>query len=88
MKKGRSSTSDGMREEYDFRAMGTGVRGKYARRLKGKTLVTLDAEVAEAFPTSAAVNRALRSVLKARVSMRRAVPVPKRATRRLIAKKS
>ena len=82
MKKARSTTSDGMREEYDFRAMGPGVRGKYAQRLKGKTLVALDAEVAEAFPTSAAVNRALRSVLKARGSMRGAVPVPKRVTRR------
>jgi hypothetical protein len=88
MKKVRSKTSDDMREEYDFRALGHGVRGKYAQRLKGKTLVALDAEVAEAFPTSAAVNRALRSVLKAQGSMRGAAPVPKRVNRRPTARKT
>lgn len=87
MKKARGRTSDGMREEYDFSAMGPGVRGKYAQKLKGKTLVALDAEVAEAFPTSAAVNRALRSVLKARGSMRGAALVPKRVIRRATANK-
>jgi len=48
------------REEYDFSG---GVRGKYARRFaEGSNVVVLDPDVAKAFPDSAAVNRALRSL--------------------------
>jgi hypothetical protein len=50
-----------MREHYDF---SKGVRGKYAKRFKqGTNLVLLDPEVARAFPTSEAVNKALRKVM-------------------------
>ena len=50
-----------IREEYDFRP---GIRGKYARRYAERTnVVVLDPDVAEAFPTSADVNRALRQLL-------------------------
>ncbi len=54
-----------MRPEYDFASMKGGVRGKYVNRYRARTnLVLLDPELAEAFPTDAAVNNALRAVLK------------------------
>lgn len=87
MKKARKPADPDMRDEYDFSAMGPGVRGKYADRLKGTTLVALDADVAQAFPTAGAVNRALRSVLEARGAIRGARPVAKRAARRSAGKK-
>jgi hypothetical protein len=42
-----------------------GVRGKYFRRIReeGTNIVLLDPEVAEAFPSDASVNEALRGVL-------------------------
>lgn len=53
-----------MRDEYDF---SRGARGKYAPRYReGTNVVVLDPDVAEVFPTSAAVNRALRSLLGSR----------------------
>lgn len=59
-----------MRAEYDF---SKAVRGKYVRRLKkeGSNVAVLEPDVAKAFPTSAAVNEALRIVLKAGQSARR-----------------
>jgi hypothetical protein len=48
--------------EYDFR---DGVRGKYVERVQRSNVVVLDPDVAAAFPTSAAVNKALRKQLKA-----------------------
>jgi hypothetical protein len=55
-----------MRREYDFASMSGGVRGKYAGHLKaGGNLIVLDEDVAKAFPTSAAVNEALRALLQA-----------------------
>ena len=63
MKKGRSQVRerDTMREEYDFRS---GVRAKYAARYReGVNVVFLEPDVAEAFPSSEAVNRALRAIL-------------------------
>lgn len=60
-----------MRAEYDFSG---GERGKYAKRFgKGGTMVLLDPDIADAFPTGADVNRALRAILDA---------VPKRSSRR------
>jgi hypothetical protein len=64
MKKASQQSSDGLRPEYDLRSLGLGVRRKYAER-QGTTLVALQPEVAQAFPTSEAVNRPLRAVLKA-----------------------
>ena len=63
MKKGRrpSADRDTMRPEYDFRG---GVRGKYVTRYRaGTNVVVLDPDVAAAFGTSEAVNRALRALL-------------------------
>jgi len=60
----QSSSSDDSRPEYDF---GGGVRGKYAQRFReGTNIVVLDPDVAAEFKDSAAVNQALRQLLKAR----------------------
>lgn len=51
-----------MRKEYDF---SKGVRGKYAKRFgEGTNLVRLEPDVARAFPTSEAVNNALRDLAR------------------------
>jgi hypothetical protein len=51
-----------MRENYDF---SKGVRGKYAKEFaEGTNVVLLEPEIARAFPTSEAVNKALRKLLK------------------------
>lgn len=50
-----------MLPEYDF---STGVRGTYSERFReGTNLVRLDPDVAERFPDSEAVNKALRSLM-------------------------
>jgi hypothetical protein len=60
----KPAPADDMLPEYDFASMKGGVRGKYAARYRaGTNLVLLDPEVAEAFPSDAAVNQALRAVL-------------------------
>jgi len=66
MKKNRkvSESTDDMRPEYDFSG---GVRGKYIQRFReGTNIVVLEPDVAAEFKDSAAVNDALRKVLKAR----------------------
>ena len=78
MKKAPRKNSDDVRPEYDLSTLGKGVRGKYAGRLNRTTLVPLQPEVAEAFPTAAAVNEALKAVMKA--VMRRA-PAPRKSAR-------
>ena len=62
----RKSTDD-PRPEYEF-DYSKGVRGKYYKRLlrEGSNVVVLERDVAKAFPDSASVNEALRSVLKSR----------------------
>ena len=54
-----------LRPEYDFASMKGGVRGKHYRRIReeGGGAVLLDADVADAFPSEASVNEALRGVL-------------------------
>jgi len=65
MKKANRKSKNDMRREYNFASMNGGVRGKYVKRYReGTNLVLLDPELAEAFPTDAAVNDALRAVLK------------------------
>ena len=53
---------DEMLPEYDLSQLGGGVRGKYYARYQANPprVVRLDPDVAEAFPTEAAVNTALR----------------------------
>lgn len=53
--------TDEMRDEYDFSG---GVRGKfYQEYLKGTNVVLLEADVAEVFRDSEAVNQALRTLI-------------------------
>jgi hypothetical protein len=64
MKKAKSELNDWGRSEYKRSDLGELVRGKYAKRLsKSSIIVLLDPEVAKAFPTSEAVNKALRSLI-------------------------
>ena len=63
MKKSNRKSSD-IRPEYDFANMKGGIRGKYVKKHRARTnLVLLDPEVYKTFPTSAAVNQALRAVM-------------------------
>ena len=56
-----SPLDDEMRPEYDLSQLRGGVRGKYYERYKSRLhLVRLEPDVAAAFPTEEAVNRALR----------------------------
>ena len=56
---------DDLLPEYDFSTMAGGVRGKYVERYEaGTNVILLDPDVAEAFPTAASVNEALRSLLQ------------------------
>ena len=72
----KKNNRNDIRREYDFASMKGGVRGKYAARYRaGTNLVLLDPEVAQAFPTDAAVNHALRAVL----DMANEVRLPRRA---------
>ena len=60
-----SNLDDDLRPEYDISKLTGGVRGKYyARATAGTTLVLLEPDVAEAFPSGEAVNNALRAPLK------------------------
>ena len=71
--KARSTLSpNDMRAEYDF-DYSKAVRGKYYRRLlkEGANVVVLEPDVARAFRSSAAVNEALRSLLKMSEATRR-----------------
>lgn len=67
MKKNMASElDDELRPEYDLRALlKGGVRGKHVARYRaGANLVLLDPDVARAFPDEAAVNEALRLVIR------------------------
>ena len=56
--------ADELRPEYRREDLGKGVRGKYFESyLKGSNLVLLNPEVAKVFPTEAAVNKALMSLI-------------------------
>lgn len=53
--------NDDLRPEYDLTQLKGMVRGKYYRRATaGTNLVLIDKELAEVFPDTASVNRALR----------------------------
>ncbi|MBI4588196.1 MAG: hypothetical protein HY725_05115 [Candidatus Rokubacteria bacterium] len=72
MKAKNSATPDDMRPEYAF-DYSKAVRGKYYRRLlkEGANVVVLEPDVAKAFRSSAAVNEALRSLLRMSEATRR-----------------
>jgi hypothetical protein len=77
----KSERRDDLRPEYDFAAMKGGVRGKYYRRIReeGTNVVLLDPEVADAFPSEASVNEALRGVLNTARAVRRSGGLPNKA---------
>lgn len=67
MKKAGRKAPDELRPEYRRSDFGTLVRGKYAQKVsQASNVVVLEPRVAEAFPNDRAVNKALRSVLRAR----------------------
>jgi hypothetical protein len=54
-------TTDDLRPEYDLSKLGGGVRGKYFQRATaGTNLVLIEPELADVFPDTESVNRALR----------------------------
>jgi len=64
--KRRSTQKDTLRREYKASDFPSGlVRGKYASKAAAASnIVVLEPELAAAFPNSAAVNDALRAILK------------------------
>jgi len=55
-----------LREEYDLSQLPIMPRGRYApERRIGRNLVVLEPDLAQAFPSDEAVNRALRLILQA-----------------------
>jgi hypothetical protein len=65
MRKVKTVVVDDLRPEYHREDLGKGVRGKYfASYQKGSNLVLLSPDLAKAFPSSEAVNEALRSLLE------------------------
>ncbi len=61
-----SEDKDELRPEYDLKQLlKGGVRGKYVDRYReGINIVLLDPDVAKAFPSEEAVNKALRLVMR------------------------
>jgi hypothetical protein len=56
---------DDLRPEYDLSQLRGGVRGKYLKRYRaGTNLTLLEPDVRAAFPTDDAVNQALRSLMQ------------------------
>ena len=72
MKAKSARSSNEMRAEYNF-DYSKAVRGKYYRRLlkEGANVVVLEPDVAKVFRSSAAVNEALRSLLRVSEATRR-----------------
>jgi hypothetical protein len=64
-RKTKTAKTDTLRTEYRRADLGKGVRVKYFKQhAEGTNLVLLQPEVAKAFPTPAAVNEALRGLIK------------------------
>ena len=67
MRKQSAKTVDkDLREEYDLSRLEGGVRGKYYRQaIAGTNLVLIEPDLANLFPDSESVNRALRVLAEA-----------------------
>ena len=78
--KHKAGKSEEMRAEYNF-DYSKAARGKYYKRIlkDGANVVVLEPDIAKAFPTSDAVNDALRVVLQAGRAAGRLTPRPARA---------
>ena len=60
---------DTLRDEYPEDLIKSGVRGKYAKSYReGTNVVLIDPDLHKLFPTSEAVNRALREYAKRRTA--------------------
>jgi hypothetical protein len=62
-KKSEKPVKDEVRPEYDFRELQVAARGP-KRRAPSQSSINLDPDVAEVFPDSAAVNEALRFLIR------------------------
>jgi hypothetical protein len=66
----KDELNDELRPEYDLSKLKNKVRGKYAERYKqGTNVVLLAPDVAEAFPDSDSVNKALRLLMEKQVQI-------------------
>lgn len=82
--KTKPKPQDEPRAEYDF-DFSKAERGRYAKRLttEGSNLVLVESDLAKAFPDSASVNAALRSVVEfAKLSANFTKQAAPRATKR------
>ena len=63
-----STKKDELRREYPPDLIKSGVRGKYAKRIRkeGTNVVLIDPDLMDAFPNAKAVNDALRELLSRR----------------------
>jgi hypothetical protein len=63
-----SSKKDDLRREYPPNLIKSGVRGKYAKRIREEdaAIVVIDPDLTDAFPNAKAVNDALRELLSRR----------------------
>ncbi|HNR31823.1 MAG TPA: hypothetical protein PKI11_13120 [Candidatus Hydrogenedentes bacterium] len=65
-KASKKKTEDDLQPEYDISQLRGGVRGKYyGQAIAGTNLVLIAPELAEVFPDSESVNRALRLLVDA-----------------------
>ena len=72
---------DDLRPEYRREDLGPGVRGKYLEAYRGGTnVVVLSPDVAKAFPTEEAVNKALRALIE--VAQKSVAPTKRSARQR------
>ena len=70
--------NDDLRPEYDLSQLKGGVRGKYYRQaIAGTNLVLIERELADVFPDTQSVNRALRMLVDTAEAAAR--PAPRRA---------
>jgi len=77
----KTAKKENMRKEYRREDLGIGVRGKYYDEYrKGTNLVLLSPDVAKAFPTEEAVNKALRSLIN--IAHEVTIGLTKRSSRR------
>jgi hypothetical protein len=72
MRKAKTVAGNGLRRKYERADFPAGLaRGKYAARMAaGSNIVRLDPDIAEAFPTSEAVNEALGKLIRTRTTRR------------------
>lgn len=83
MKKASTPKADQDIPEYTREQLGVGVRGKYASRYaKASNVVVIDPALTKAFPNSAAVNKALATMLAFAEQTRGLARPSKRAPRK------